>query len=105
MLRFRAMSQARRDRIAAVVAVGLGLAIGYLDSRPGFDDTGITAGTLLVSAAAAAFVSRRRPWLWALAAGAWVPLFEIRDTSMLAPLAAVVFAGIGSAAGWFAARS
>ncbi len=99
------MSQRRRDVFAAVVAVGLGLAIAYVDSRPGSDSTGITAGLLAVTAAVAAFVSRRRPWLWTLATGIWVPVFEIRDASMLAPLAALVFAGIGATLGWFAARS
>lgn len=98
------MTQGRRDLFAAIVAVGLGLAIAYVDSLPGSDSTGITAGMLAVTAAVAAFVSRRRPWLWALATGIWVPLFEIRDASMLAPLAALVFAGIGAALGWFASR-
>ena len=99
------MSQRRRDVIAAIVAVGFGLAVAWMDSRPGFDATGITAGSLLITGYVAAFVARRRPWLWALAAGIWVPVFEIRDVSMLAPLAALAFAGIGAAAGWFAARS
>lgn len=99
------MTQGRRDLVAAVVAVGFGLAIAYMDSRPGFDATAITAGALAFSGAAAAFLSGRRPWLWALATGAWVPLFEIRDASMLAPLAALVFAGVGATLGWFAARS
>ena len=98
------MSQGRRDLIAAVVAIGLGLAIAWMDSRPGFDATAITAGSLLVTGGIAAFISRRRPWLWALAAGAWVPVFEIRDAAMLAPLAALVFAGVGAGIGWFASE-
>ena len=99
------MSQRRRDLLGAVVAIGFGLAVAWMDSRPGFDATGITAGLLLIAGAVAAFVSRRRPWLWALAAGMWVPWFEIRDASMIEPFAALAFAGIGAAAGWFAARS
>ena len=99
------MSQRWRDVIAAIVAVGFGLAVAWMDSRPGFDATGITAGSLLITGAVAAFIARRRPWLWALAAGMWVPLFEIRDASMIEPFAALPFAGIGAAAGWFAARS
>jgi len=99
------VSHRRRDVIAAIVAVGFGLAVAWMDSRLGFDATGITAGSLLITGYVAAFVARRRPWLWALAAGIWVPVFEIRDVSMLAPLAALAFAGIGAVAGWFAARS
>ena len=98
------MSQRRRDLIAAIVAIGFGLAVAWMDSRPGFDATGITAGSLLITGGVAAFIARRRPWLWALAAGIWVPLFEIRDVAMLAPLAALVFAGVGAGAGWFAGR-
>lgn len=99
------MTQGRRDLFAAVVAIGLGLAIAWMDSRPGFDATAITAGSLLVTGGIAAFISRRRPGLWALAAGTWVPVFEIRDAAMLAPLAALVFAAVGATIGWFAARS
>ena len=98
------MSQRRRDVIAAIVAVGFGLAVAWMDSRPGFDATGITAGSLLITGYVAAFVARRRPWLLALAAGIWVPVFEIRDASMLAPLASLVFAGVGAAVGWLAGR-
>lgn len=98
------MSPRRRELGAAAVAVGLGLVIAYMDSRPGFDATAITVGSLAGTAAVAAYLSRRRPWLWALATGIWVPLFEIRDASMLAPLVALVFAGAGAIAGWYAAR-
>ncbi|TAL06432.1 MAG: hypothetical protein EPO00_11110 [Chloroflexota bacterium] len=99
------MSQRRREIIAAVVAVGFGIAIAYMDSRPGFDATGITAGSLLVTGLVAAFIGGRRPWLWALATGIWMPVFEIRDASMWAPLAALVFTGIGALIGWLAARA
>lgn len=98
------MSQGRRDLVAAIIAVGFGLAVAWMDSRPGYDATGITAGALVAVAAAASFVSGRRPLVWALAAGIWVPLFEARDASMPAPMAALAFAGVGAALGWFTAR-
>ena len=96
--------QRRNDLIAAIVAICVGLAVAWMDSRPGFDATGITAGSLLMTGGFAAYVSRRRPWMWALAAGIWVPVFETRDPSMPAPLAALVFAGAGAGAGWLAGR-
>ncbi|MEO8470313.1 MAG: hypothetical protein ABI573_11690 [Chloroflexota bacterium] len=98
------MSQRQRDVLAAVVAVAFGLAIAWIDSRPGFDATGITAGALFVAGGVATFLSRRRPWLWALAAGIWVPMFEIHDASMPAPLAALLLAGVGAALGWLTSR-
>jgi hypothetical protein len=89
-----------RDRFLVGVAVVAGLAIGYIDSRPGWDDTGITVGLLIAAAGAAAAVSGRRPWLWALLVGGGTPLIEILTGGSLASLAALVFAAVGSLAGW-----
>ena len=94
----------RRDGIAAIVAVGAGLALAVIDSRPGFDDTAITAVGLALGAGLAALISGRRPWLWALAAGIWVPLVEFRDLTNGGQLLALGFASGGAAIGWLAAR-
>ena len=69
-----------------VVAVALGLSIAYMDSRPNFDDAGVTAGALLVSAAMLGMIGPQRPWLWALGVGIWIPLQGIalkHDFTML----------------------
>ena len=94
----------RRDGIAAIVAVGTGLALAVIDSRPSFDDTGITAVGLALAAGLASFVSGRRPWLWALATGIWVPLVEVRDLATTGPWLSMAFSAAGAAAGWLAAR-
>ena len=94
----------RRDGIAAIVAVIAGLGLAVIDSRPGFDDTAITAVGLALGAGLASFVSGRRPWLWALAAGVWVPLIELRDMANGGPLLALGFSAAGAAIGWLAAR-
>jgi hypothetical protein len=60
-----------------VVAVAVGLAIAWVDSRPHWDDSGITAACLLLSAGVLGMIGRRRPWLWALAIGIWIPLYLI----------------------------
>ena len=39
----------RRDALLALVAVSIGLTLGYLDSRPSWDDTGISSGLLLLT--------------------------------------------------------
>lgn len=69
---------AGRDRtlhwILLALAVALGLAIAWVDSRPHWDDAGITAGMLLLSAGLLGMLGPRRPWLWALGVGVWVPL-------------------------------
>lgn len=55
----------------------LGIAIAYVDSRPGWDDTGITAGAVFIASGILGALGPERPWLWALCVGAWIPLFEI----------------------------
>ncbi len=58
-------------RSAAVAAVGLvltlaaGLAIAWMDTRPNWDDTGITAGALLLTAGLAALAGVL-PWVAAI---------------------------------------
>ena len=68
-----------RDLGLFLAALVLGLAIAWVDSRPHWDDAGITAGSLLLSAAVLGMMGPRRPWLWALAIGIWVPLCMIAD--------------------------
>ena len=79
----------RRDGLLAVVAGTIGLTLGYLDSRPSWDDTGITAALLLLSSAMAVGLSGRRPWLWALLIGTWIPIFEVWGSASLASLVAL----------------
>jgi hypothetical protein len=93
-----------REVLLTAAAAAAGVAIGYVDSRPGWDDTGITAGLLILAAGAVAAVSGRRPWLWALLVGAGTPLFEIPTGGSPASLAALLFAAIGALAGWLVAR-
>jgi len=50
--------------IAALLALGLGCAIAWMDTRPGWDDTGITAGVIGIASGLAAFLGLP----WALAA-------------------------------------
>jgi hypothetical protein len=93
-----------RTIAAAAIALVGGIGIALMDSSRGFDDTGITAVGLLLVAALAAALDGRRPLLWAVLVGAWIPLLEIPAARSSAPLAALVFAGIGAVAGHLAAR-
>jgi hypothetical protein len=92
------------DRLLGIIAGAIGLVIGYADSRPTWDDTGVTMALLLLSSAMAAGISGRRPWLWALLIGAWVPLFEVAGPSGLASLAALAVAAAGAFGGHLLAR-
>ncbi|MEP6638462.1 MAG: hypothetical protein ABJC39_03865 [Chloroflexota bacterium] len=98
----------RRRWIALGVSVAAGAAgsaIALIDSIPGWDSTGITAGLLFVSAGVAAAIGRDRPWLWALLVGLPTPLFETAQTGQLGSWLALIFAATGAATGWAFARA
>ena len=94
------------NRLYAGIAIALlaGIGIGYVDSRPGWDDSGISAFVLVAAAGIAAYVAGRVPWLIALATGLWIPLLEIRSLWAAGPLLALAFASLGAALGWVASR-
>jgi hypothetical protein len=91
------------DAALMVLALALGLAIAWFDSRPHWDDAGITAGMLLIGSAALALGVRRRAWMIALAVGIWIPLQMIAHASSvksaLMPLLILLFPMIGAYAG------
>ena len=67
----------RRDLFTLLVALILGALIAWVDSRPTWDDSGITAGVLLLVCAGFGAIRPRFAWLWAFAVGAWIPLAGI----------------------------
>jgi hypothetical protein len=91
--------------VLAIVAIALGLAIAWIDSRPGWDDAGLTAGAVFLAAAFFAALVPRRPWLWALAVGAWIPLFGIIGSRNTGSLLALGIAFAGAFAGAFVRKS
>lgn len=66
-----------RSWLLVTVGVAVGAAITWVDTRPTWDDTGISAGVVFLAAAALGAANPRHPWRWALAVGAWIPLFGI----------------------------
>lgn len=95
------------QRVFLIVAILTGLFIAYVDSRPTWDDTGITAGTMLLSSGLLTLLGYRRPWLIALAIGLWTPVYETflsRNFSLpgviLFPLLVLLIPLVGAYAGW-----
>ena len=82
-----------------VLALFCGTTITYVDSRPNWDDTGITALAIFVTCGVLAFTSPQRWWLWAIAVGIWIPLLEIIRTQNFAAILALVVAFIGALLG------
>ena len=93
----------RRDAFLVVLSTAIGLVIAYVDSQPTWDDTGITATMLLLMGALVSGISARRPWLWAILIGGWVPIFEVSSAGW-AGLAALGVAAIGATAGYLVVR-
>jgi hypothetical protein len=92
------------QRLLFVGAIALGIMLGYVDSRPSWDDTGVTAGLLLVVTAILGAVVPERPWLWALCVGLWIPFFGIYNRSNYGSLLALGFAFAGAYAGMLVRR-
>ena len=61
-------------RLILALAILDGLFIAWMDSRPHWDDTGITVGALVLSSGLLALLAPRRVWLIAMAVGIWIPL-------------------------------
>jgi hypothetical protein len=62
-------SHGAADFATLLMGFGMGALIDWVDSRPHWDDSGITAGILFLSAALLSFLWPRRPWLMGLAVG------------------------------------
>ena len=95
------------QKILFALALCTGFFIAYVDSRPTWDDTGITAGAMLLSSGLLTLLGYRRPWLIALAIGLWTPLYETYlshnfrlPAAILFPLFVLLFPTIGAYAGW-----
>ena len=95
------------QKVLLILAICIGLFIAYVDSRPTWDDTGITAGTMLLSSGLLTLLGYQRPWLIALAIGLWTPIYEMylsRNFSLpgviLLPLFVLLICFVGAYAGW-----
>jgi hypothetical protein len=87
------------------LGVGIGLIVAWIDSRPTWDDTGITVAAVFISALLLGATLPTRPWLSALAVGIWIPLFNIVLNSNYAAVASLAVAFAGSYAGAFLRRA
>jgi len=82
----------------------IGLCIGWVDSRPAWDDTGITVGVILIVSAFLGAVARGRPWLVAIAVAAPLSVLEVVLTGNIAVVVSFIPAFVGAYFGAFCGR-
>ncbi|MCX6237868.1 MAG: hypothetical protein NTY07_09995 [Bacteroidia bacterium] len=87
--------------IVLSLAILSGLAIAWIDSRPNWDDTGISVLMVLSAATLFGYFTKQRPWLTALAASVWIPIFGIIGTHNFGSLIAIIPGFIGAYLGFF----
>jgi hypothetical protein len=89
--------------VVLTLALVAGLGIAYLDSRPHWDDTGISAGLVFLASGFFSLILPRRAWLVMLLVGAWIPLMGLSSGNVGSVLA-LGFAIVGGLVGWGASR-
>jgi hypothetical protein len=85
--------------VCLTTALMLGLLIAWVDSRPTWDDTGISVGALLIVTGLLGLVAPERAWLWALAVGFWIPAYGIIAHANYGLLLVLVIPFVGAYAG------
>lgn len=88
-----------RARRLLPVALALGLAFAWIDGRPTWDDTGVSAAAVLASSALFGVLGPAHPWMWAGAVGGWFPLLALFQQRGPGAALALVFACAGAHGG------
>ena len=93
------MAQIMKQNALLLLALGLGGMFAYVDSRPTWDDTGVMVMGLLATASVFGFLGPRKPWLWALALGVWIPLVGLVRTQNAGSIVALIVTFVGAYVG------
>lgn len=88
-----------------VVALLLGRLITWVDTRPAWDDTGVTAGAIFIVTALLGAALPNRAWVWALAVGAWIPVLGAAWHNNYGAVLALVVAFIGAYLGAYGRKA
>lgn len=88
-----------------LLALVIGVAIAYVDSRATWDDAGITAGALFITSAVLAAVSPRAAWLIGIIVGLPVLAFNIVLHGNVGAIMGIVVSLLGAGVGYFIGRA
>lgn len=81
------------------LTLAFGCLLGWVDTRPGWDDTGITVMALFIASALAGILMPRFAWLWALTLGGPLAAFDHIVIGNSGGLAGLLVALVGSYGG------
>lgn len=87
--------------ILLIIAIALGVLICWIDTRPNWDDTGITAAMVFAVTTCLGFMMPDRAWIWVFAVWVWIPLWGIVLSNNYAAVLALAVAFIGAYVGAF----
>lgn len=79
----------------------VGLSIAWIDSRPNWDDTGISAFLVLTTAIIFGFFASKKPWLIALSVSIWIPLACLISAFNFGGILALIPGFLGAYIGYF----
>lgn len=90
--------------ILLVTGLVFGALLTWIDTRPTWDDTGVTAGMIFIASALLGAAMPSRAWAFALAVGLWIPLVTVARNGNVASLLALLVAFAGAYVGAFGRR-
>jgi len=85
-----------KQLLTLIASIMSGVFILRIDYHPNWDDTGITAGMILVATGVISFVNPRRPFICAISTSIWIPLFGIINDNNYGTLLVFVFGFVGA---------
>ena len=71
------------NKVLFVAALAIGAGITFVDSRPNWDDAGVTAAAIVVSAGILGAAGPSRPWLWRWPSGCGFRCRASRSTATM----------------------
>ncbi len=84
-----------------ILSILAGLLIAWMDSSPGWDDTGITVGAIVLTSAIFGYVYPSCAWTWAMAVSIWIPIHAIVQSGNFKMLLVTLFGFAGAYFGAF----
>ena len=91
----------RKIALLMILAIGLGLIVTRIDTRPNWDDTGISMILLFSASAICGFFVPQYPWLIALSVSFWIPFYHVISAGNYGSMLAFIPGFAGAYSGFY----